>query len=82
MGTEIRKKQIILLSVALFSAFLTAFLVIAVIEPEETKERETPVTVSAPKKIQQTSSGQIAGVSDGPKVINISNLNNSRNETE
>ena len=81
MGTEIRKKQIILLSVALFSAFLTAFLVIAVIEPEETKERETPVTVSAPKKIQQTSSGQ-AGVSEGPTVVNISSLNNSRNETE
>ena len=81
MGTEIRKKQIILLSVALFSAFLTAFLVIAVIEPEETKERETPVTVSAPKKIQQTSSGQ-AGVSEGPTVVNKSSLNNSKNESE
>ena len=81
MGTDIRKKQIILLSVALFSAFLTAFIVIAVVEPEETKEQETPVTVSVPKKIQQTSLGQ-AGVSEGPTVVNLSSLNNSRNETE
>ena len=80
MGAEIIKKQIILLSVALLSAFLTAFLVIAVIEPEETEEQETPVRVSAPKKIQQTSSGQ-AGVSEGPTVVNVSSLNNSRNET-
>ena len=77
MGAEIRKKKIILLSVGLFSAFLTAFLAIAVIEPEKTKEQETPVKDSVSKKIQPASSGQ-AGVSEGPTVVNISSLNNSR----
>ena len=82
MGAEIKSTQIILLSVVIFFAFLIAFIVISVIGPEKAKEQEITITVSGPQKIQQTSSGQIAGVSDGPKVINISNLNNSRNETE
>jgi hypothetical protein len=66
----------------IFFAFLIVFIVISVIGPEEAKEQEIAVTVSGPQKIQRTSSGQIAGVSDGPKVINISNLNNSSNESE
>ena len=82
MGAEIKNTQIILLSVVIFFAFLIVFIVISVIRPEEAKEQEIAVTVSGPQKIQQTSSGQIAGVSDGPKVINVSNLNNSSNETE
>jgi hypothetical protein len=62
-------------------AFLTAFLVIVVIEPEETKEQETQVIVSPPKKIQQTSSEK-AGVSEQPMGVNVSRLNNSRNGSD
>ena len=82
MGAKIKNTQIILLSVVIFFAFLIVFILISVIGPEEAKEQEIAVTVSGPQKIQHTSSGQIAGVSDGPKVINISNLNNSSNESE
>ena len=85
MGAEISKRRTILLSVVIFSVFFITFVVIAVIEPQDLrfpKEQEIAVTVSAPQKIQETSSGQIAGVSEGPTVINISNVNNSRNETE
>jgi len=54
----------------------------AVTGPEEKKQHEVGVTVSAPQKIQQTNSGQITGVLEEPTVINISTLNNSSNETE
>lgn len=82
MGAEIKNTQIILLSVMIFFAFLVAYLVIAVTGPEEKKEQEIAVTVSAPQKIQQTNSGQIAGLSEEPTVINISSISNSSNETE
>ena len=58
-----------------------AILVIAIIEPEKT-EMEAAVTVSVPQKLQQTTSGQIAGVLEGPTVVNITTPNNSSNETE
>jgi len=38
-------------------------------------------TVSVPQKTQQTS-GQIAGVLEGPTVVNISTRDNSSNETK
>lgn len=83
MGTEINKRKTILILAGILSPFFLAFfLVIAVIEPEETEKKEPAITVSAPQKLQQTTSGQIAGVLEGPTVVNTTTLGNSSNETE
>ena len=81
MGTEIKSTKIILLSAVIFTSFFIAFLVVAVIEPEETKKEESADTVSGPQKLPQKTSGQIAGVSGGPTVVNITALGNSSNKT-
>jgi hypothetical protein len=66
----------------ILSPLVLAFLVIAVIEPKETEKEEPAITVSVPQKLQETSSGQIAGLLEAPIVVNISSLGNSSNETE
>ena len=80
MGTEIKNTKIILLSAVIITSFFIAFLVVAVIEREETK-KESAVTVSGPQKLPQKSSGQIAGVTGGPTIVNITSLDNSSNKT-
>ncbi|MGV8107704.1 MAG: hypothetical protein ACP5OH_08035 [Nitrososphaerota archaeon] len=82
MGTEIKNTKIILLSAVIFSAFFLAFLIIAILEPEKKEKEEAAITVSVPQKSQQTSSGQIAGILEGPTVVNITKLDNSSNETK
>jgi ABC-type Na+ efflux pump permease subunit len=82
MGTEINNRKVILISVVILSPLVLAFLVIAVIESEETQKEELAITVSVPQNLQEATSGQIAGVLEGPTVVNITTLGNSSNETE
>jgi hypothetical protein len=85
MGIEVNNKKTILLSAVIFCVFIVAFVVIALVEPQDLKypnEQEIPVTVSAPQKIQETSSGQIAGVLERPTVVNMTEIDNSSNKTE
>jgi hypothetical protein len=82
MGTEINNRKVILISIVILSPLVLAFLVIAVIEPKETEKEEPAITLSVPQKLQETSSGQIAGLLEGPIVVNITSLGNSSNETE
>ena len=82
MGTEINNRKVILITVVIISPLILVFLVIAVIEPEKTEKQGPAVTVSVPQKLQQTTSGQIAGVLEGPTVVNITSLDNSSNKTK
>ena len=71
MGTEIKNRKIILLLAVIFSAFFVAFLVISVLETEKPEKKEAAITVSAPQKSQKTTSAQIAGVLEGPTIVNL-----------
>jgi hypothetical protein len=81
MGTEINNRKTILLSVVIFSTFFAAFVTITIVETEDREKKEMAGTVSVPQKTQQTTSGQIAGVLEGPTVVNITALDNSSNQT-
>lgn len=68
--------------VVILSPLILAFVLIADIEPDKTEKEEPTISVSVPQKLQQTTSGQIAGVLKGPTVVNITGPGNSSNETE
>jgi hypothetical protein len=80
--TEINNRKIILIVVVILSPLILAFVVIADIEPVKTEKEEPKISVSVPQKLQQTTSGQIAGVLKGPTVVNMTSPGNSSNETE
>jgi hypothetical protein len=82
MGIEINNRKVILITVVVISPLILAILVIAVIEPKKTEKEVPAVTISVPQKLQQTTSGQIAGVLEGPTVVNITSQDNSSNETK
>ena len=82
MGTEINNRKVILITVVIITPLILVFLVIVVIEPEKTEKEVPAVTVAVPQKLQQTTSGQIAGVLEGPTVVNITTPDNSSNETK
>jgi hypothetical protein len=81
MGSEINKRTIFLLDVAILSAALLTLVLVIIFPTQDTEKKEMGGTVSVPQKTQQTS-GQIAGVLEGPTVVNISTRDNSSNETK
>ena len=81
MGSEINKRTIFLLDVAILSAALLTLVLVIIFPTQDTEKKEMAGTVSVPQKTRQTS-GQIAGVLEGPTVVNISTRDNSSNETK
>ena len=80
MVNEINKRTIILLDVAILSAAILTLVLVIIVPTQDTEKKEMAGTVSVPQKTQQTS-GQIAGVQEGPTVVNITVSDNSSNET-